>query len=153
MATDATDVNTSALAAVTNHIIAADPHAQYLTKAESVDALASKVDNVIGKQLSTEDYISAEKAKLASVENGANAYTHPAKHSASIITQDENNRFVSDAEKAAWNTKQAALVSGENIRTIDGQSLVGSGNIVSSAGELAKRVRRLELNLLLNLNL
>ena len=32
-------------------------------------------------------------------------YKHPDKHPASIITQDANNRFVTDAEKAAWNAK------------------------------------------------
>ena len=93
-------------------------------------ALDTKVDKVAGKQLSTEDYTSAEKAKLASVENGANAYIHPAKHPASIITQDENNRFVTDAEKAAWNAKQAALVSGINIKKINGESLLGDGDLV-----------------------
>lgn len=34
-------------------------------------------------------------------------YTHPANHPASIITQDANNRFVTDAEKSAWNGKAA----------------------------------------------
>lgn len=32
-------------------------------------------------------------------------YTHPETHPASIILQDESNRFVSDAEKLAWNDK------------------------------------------------
>ena len=32
-------------------------------------------------------------------------YTHPANHPPSIITQDANNRFVTDAEKATWNAK------------------------------------------------
>lgn len=36
-------------------------------------------------------------------------YTHPANHPASIITQDANNRFVTDAEKSTWNAKQNAL--------------------------------------------
>ena len=34
-------------------------------------------------------------------------YTHPANHPASIITQDANNRFVTDAEKSNWNSKAA----------------------------------------------
>ena len=33
-------------------------------------------------------------------------YIHPKNHSASIILQDENNRFVTDTEKAAWNDKE-----------------------------------------------
>lgn len=32
-------------------------------------------------------------------------YTHPASHPPSVITQDASNRFVTDAEKAAWNGK------------------------------------------------
>lgn len=32
-------------------------------------------------------------------------YTHPSSHPASIITQDTNNRFVTDAEKTTWNGK------------------------------------------------
>ena len=126
----AADANAGAQDALANHTAAADPHTQYLTKAESTDVLATKVDAVMGKQLSTEDYTSAEKAKLASVANGANAYIHPAKHPASIITQDENNRFVTDAEKVAWNAKQNTLVSGTNIKTINGKSLLGGGDLV-----------------------
>lgn len=43
-------------------------------------------------------------------------YTHPANHPASIITQDENNRFVTDEEKSTWNAKQEALgFTAENV--------------------------------------
>lgn len=48
----------------------------------------------------------ADKTKLDSVAEGANAYSHPANHLASIITQDSSNRFVTDAEKTAWSAKQ-----------------------------------------------
>ncbi|OBZ08592.1 hypothetical protein [Bacillus sp. FJAT-26390] len=68
-------------------------------------AVSSKVDKVAGKQLSTEDYTTAEKTKLSGVAAGANNYVHPANHPASIITQDASNRFVTDTEKAAWNGK------------------------------------------------
>ena len=34
-------------------------------------------------------------------------YTHPTNHPASVITQDSNNRFVTDAEKSSWNSKAA----------------------------------------------
>lgn len=69
-------------------------------------ALAGKVDKEADKQLSTEDYTTTEKAKLAGVETGANNYTHPATHPPSIIVQDVSNRFVTDTEKAAWNAKE-----------------------------------------------
>src|SRR5690606_39000534 len=38
-------------------------------------------------------------------------YTHPASHPPSIIAQDASNRFVSDAEKSAWNSKAAGTHS------------------------------------------
>lgn len=50
---------------------------KYYTKASATTDLATKVDKVTGKQLSTEDYTSAEKTKLAGVETGANRYTLP----------------------------------------------------------------------------
>lgn len=65
------------------------------------------VEKVEGKVLSTNDYTTAEKQKL----NGLNNYTHPTKHPASIITQDANNRFCTDAEKTKWNGKQDEIVA------------------------------------------
>lgn len=46
-----------------------------------------------------------DKAKLDGIAEGANKYTHPATHSASMITQDAAHRFVSDTEKEGWNDK------------------------------------------------
>ena len=65
----------------------------------------SKVDAIVGKGLSTNDYTRAEKTKLAGIEDNANAYTHPATHPASMITETSDKKFVSDTEKAAWNAK------------------------------------------------
>lgn len=50
---------------------------KYYTKASATTDLATKVDKVVGKQLSTNDYTSAEKTKLAGVDVGANKYTLP----------------------------------------------------------------------------
>ena len=41
---------------------------------------------------------------------------------------------VTSAEKAAWNGKQDALVSGTNIKTINGESILGEGNITIQGG-------------------
>lgn len=66
-----------------------------------------------------------DKAKLDGVASGATAYSHPANHLPSIITQDASNRFVTDAEKATWNAKQAALTVpvGTIVGTTDTQTL------------------------------
>lgn len=57
------------------------------------------------------------------------AYVHPVNHAPSVITQDSSNRFVTDAEKTAWDAKQETLVSATNIKTVGGISLLGSGDI------------------------
>ena len=49
-----------------------------------------------------------DKTKLDGVAKNANNYSHPASHPASIIAQDASNRFVTDAEKTAWNEKEAS---------------------------------------------
>lgn len=46
-------------------------------KAKITNAVANKVDKVAGKGLSTNDYTTAEKNKLAGIANNANNYTHP----------------------------------------------------------------------------
>lgn len=48
---------------------------------------------------------------------------------------NQTNKFVTPSEKIAWNGKQDALVSGTNIKTINNQSVLGSGNIsISGSG-------------------
>lgn len=44
---------------------------------QEVAKIANKVDKVDGKQLSTEDYTTAEKTKLSGIADNANNYTHP----------------------------------------------------------------------------
>ncbi|APS29190.1 discoidin domain-containing protein [Pectobacterium brasiliense] len=45
------------------------------------------------------------------------------------ITETATRKFATPDEKAVWNAKQDALVSGTTIRTVFGQSLLGSGDI------------------------
>ena len=74
-------------------------------------AINKKVDKVAGKGLSTEDFTTAEKQKLAGIAAGANNYTHPASHPASMIAQDTTHRFVTDAEKTTWTGKASTAVA------------------------------------------
>jgi len=77
------------------------------------------------------------------------AYTHPNNHSPSIISQDSNNRFVTDVEKSRWNmnsvadfktiNSQAITGIGDisttiDFKTINGNSVTGVGDIVISTG-------------------
>ena len=65
----------------------------------------NKVDKVSGKQLSTNDYTTDEKTKLAGIETGANKTTK-----LSQLQNDTN--FVNETQLA---TKQDTLIAGENI--------------------------------------
>lgn len=71
----------------------------------------SKVDKVLGYSLVSD----AEIAKLATVQANAAPYTHPVNHPASIITQDNNNRFVTDTQIATWDAKQPAITAGNKL--------------------------------------
>ena len=82
-------------AAIASHVATADPHTQYAKEADlgtaallnvgtttgtvaagddaRLLAVADKVDKIAGKGLSTEDYSTAEKSKLAGIATGATA--------------------------------------------------------------------------------
>ena len=58
--------------------------------------------------VSKDGYMSKEdKSKLDNMSN----YTHPSTHAASMITQDNNNRFVTDTEKNTWNAKASTATA------------------------------------------
>ncbi|WP_088005594.1 pyocin knob domain-containing protein [Indiicoccus explosivorum] len=104
------------------------------------NALDAKVDKVTGKQLSTEDYTSAEKTKLGGIESGANKYVHPATHAPSIIAQDVNNRFVSDTEKNNWNAKETPAGAQEKANQAEADAInwakeLGLGAIAKSVAD------------------
>lgn len=51
-----------------------------------------------------------DKSKLDGIAAGANNYTHPSTHPASIITEETNKRFMTDAER----TKLSGIAAGAN---------------------------------------
>ena len=61
----------------------------------------------------------------------------------SDLVDDTNktNKFVTASEKTTWSGKQDALVSGTNIKTINNESILGSGNISISGGGTATDVQ------------
>lgn len=67
----------------------------------------------------------ADRTKLDGIEAGANNYVHPSSHPASIITQDASNRFVTDTEKAAWNSKGSSDVTLTGVQTLTNKTLTG----------------------------
>lgn len=57
-----------------------------ITGSDTLTADATYTKRVSGKNLSTNDYTTADKNKLAGIEASANKYTHPNTHPASMIT-------------------------------------------------------------------
>lgn len=92
--------------------------------------LAGKVDKITGKQLSTEDYTTTEKQKLAGVQDNANNYIHPTTHPGSMITEDTTHRWTTDTEKSNWNDANSQKHTHNNfsiLQTIT-QSLIDAWN-------------------------
>lgn len=83
--------------------------------------LATKVDKVTGKGLSTEDFTTALLTKLNGITPGANAYVHPSSHPATMIVEDATHRFATDTEKSSWNSrtrKYSATIGNGSLTTI-----------------------------------
>ena len=93
-----TEAGTIAANAVSSHKLEENPHSQYSLTGHAHSNASQSADGFMS---------STDKTKLDGISTGATAYTHPVSHPASIITQDASNRFVSDAEKTAWNAKEA----------------------------------------------
>lgn len=110
--------------------------AALLAKANVTD-LANKVDVVPGMGLSTEDFTPTEKAKLATIATGAtenfsnstllNRANHTGEQGIDTIT---NLQTILDV-------KQDVLVSGDNIKSINGQSIVGTGDLIIGSSSAA----------------
>lgn len=68
--------------------------------------------------------------------SGLQAEITPSNKLSSDLVDDTNktNKFVTTSEKTTWSGKQDALISGTNIKTINNESLLGSGNITIQGG-------------------
>lgn len=108
----------------------------HITSAERTkwNTVTDKVDKVPGKQLSTNDYTTAEKAKLGGIVEGANNYTHPSTHPASMITQDSTHRFATDNEKSTWNGKAAGNHTHSAIVCVDISGITVDVNTYNLSG-------------------
>lgn len=83
----------------------------------------------IAETITLKHFTATLLTKLNGIAENANNYFHPESHSASMITESAAKRFVSDEEKANWNEKQEALISGNNVKTINNETILGNGNI------------------------
>lgn len=85
--------------------------------------ISGKVDKETGKGLSTNDFTNAYKSNIDS--NTTARHTHSNKS----VLDDISSNDVSN-----WDSKQDGLISGTNIKTINNQSILGSGNITIQGG-------------------
>ena len=56
-----------------------------------------------------------------------------------VYDTNQTHKFVSTSEKSYWDSKQERLISGTNIKTINGESILGSGNL-DSRDEKARKL-------------
>ena len=110
-----------------------------VTREQLEQALDGKVSKEEDKGLSSNDFTDAYRDKLQGIEEGANNYVHPATHAAGMIVQDASRRFVSDAEKAAWNGiyQQSAGYTDQRIAGL----INGAPATLDTLGEIAKAMQ------------
>ena len=100
------------------------------TAGDMHEAVNNRVKKVAGKGLSSEDYSSDEKAKLAAIATAATANA-PDDQLRDRATHTGSQAIATvSGLQSALDAKQPLLVSGTNIRTINGQALLGSGDLV-----------------------
>ena len=106
-----------------------DP-SNYYTKSEVDSALSAKTDNAdFTAYTSTTDTVINNKADTTAVTAVNNVLTA---HTA------DTTIHVTSSDKTTWSGKQDQLVSGTNIKTVGGNSLLGSGDIAFPAGMTAE---------------
>lgn len=138
----------------------------YYNKEETDELLDNKLDVSAYTPTDLEDYYTKEEidAGFDTVNNelanklDASAYTPTdlsqywtSAETAAVI--EDNEYVISQAINELKDTKQDALVSGENIKTINGISLVGEGNIEIGSGgttDLSNYYNKSETNDLLD---
>lgn len=94
-------------------------------------ALAGKVNAESGKGLSTNDYTTSEKDKLAGIEAGANNYVHPSAHPASMIAAGTLAGQVqaNATAVAALDTAQVRSIRAGTADLTPGESALASGEV------------------------
>ena len=107
---------------------------QLINDSGFVSDISGKVDKVAGKGLSTEDYSSAEKTKLAGIATGATANAADADLRDRVTHTGSQAIATVTGLQSALDAKQPLLVSGSNIKTVNGQALLGGGDLVIAGG-------------------
>lgn len=105
----------------------------------------TKVDKVIGKQLSTEDYTTEEKTKLSGIDDNANNYTLPAATTTTLggiivgdrLSIDSTGKLVATYTYTLPKASSSVLggvKTGSNITNTDGTISLTKANVTSALG-------------------
>lgn len=105
----------------------------------------TKVDKVIGKQLSTEDYTTEEKTKLSGIDDNANNYTLPAATTTTLggiivgdrLSIDSTGKLVATYTytlPTASSSVLGGVKTGSNITNTDGTISLTKANVTSALG-------------------
>ena len=106
--------------------------AKYATKTELTDGLAGKVDVVAGKGLSTEDYTSEDKAKLAGIAAGAQVNVIDAVSEEFEISAEGKVLSVKGIDSSKITGLDTSLEG--KVDKVEGSSLVPDGDIAKLQG-------------------
>lgn len=118
----------------------------YYTKAETDDEIDAKiaaasgvttgqVQTMIDNSISGKADTTAVTAAIDAATSGkADTTAVTAVNNALTAHTSNNNIHVTASDKTTWNGKQDALVSGTNIKTINGSSILGSGDMTVDTG-------------------
>lgn len=116
------------------------------TLSADVDLISkTKVDKVIGKQLSTEDYTTEEKTKLSGIDDNANNYTLPAATTTTLGGIIVGNRLSIDSTgklvatytytlPKASSSVLGGVKTGSNITNTNGTISLTKANVTSALG-------------------
>ena len=121
-----TDAYSPDLSAVTSSVTSASTDSEIPTAKAVYDALGSASGGITSGEVQTliDESISgkADSSAVTAVNNVLTAHTA------------DSTIHVTSSDKSTWSGKQDALVSGTNIKTINNESILGSGNITIQGG-------------------
>lgn len=95
-----------------------------------------KVDKVSGKTLSTNDYTTEEKIKLNNIQEEANKYIHPNKHSLDMIVETPDKKIMTNSER----TKLTNIQSGAEVNREISDSVISTSSTTNASSKAVKTV-------------
>ena len=97
-------------------------------------AMTEAISEATSGKVDTNTYTAYTAATDTAIGNKADATALTAVNDALTAHTSNSDIHVTTSDKSTWSGKQDALVSGTNIKTVGGESLLGSGNIAFPAG-------------------